>query len=145
MGVGVAGTMSAWAFWAYLGLYPITGTGQYALGSPFFQNITLSLPSPPGTPGAGAALLSIVAHNASITNSYVASATINGKNLPTPYVDHADLVPSLYRPDCEAVKRMGNYESSLCADPDFRGSLSSQPGLLEFFMTDTPTTFSSGK
>jgi predicted alpha-1,2-mannosidase len=29
-----AGTLSAWAIWATLGLYPVTGTDRYAVGSP---------------------------------------------------------------------------------------------------------------
>jgi putative alpha-1,2-mannosidase len=29
-----AGTLSAWAIWATLGLYPVTGTDVYAVGSP---------------------------------------------------------------------------------------------------------------
>ena len=35
------GTMSAWAIWAYLGFGPRTGDGQYIIGSPYFNNITM--------------------------------------------------------------------------------------------------------
>ena len=38
------GTMSSWYFWHSIGLYPITGLDQYAIGIPSFNNITLRRP-----------------------------------------------------------------------------------------------------
>ena len=35
------GTMSAWTIWGYLGFGPRTGDGQYIIGSPYFNNITI--------------------------------------------------------------------------------------------------------
>lgn len=35
------GTMSAWFVWGTLGLYPLTGTDKYFLGSPAIDNATL--------------------------------------------------------------------------------------------------------
>lgn len=35
------GTMSSWYLWYGLGIYPVTGTGQYAVGIPRFNSITV--------------------------------------------------------------------------------------------------------
>lgn len=94
------GTMSAWAVWAALGLYPLTGTGMYVLSAPLFANVTVALP-PPYTGVA----LTVTAHNASAANGYVARASINGYPLPTPYVNHSQLLPAAYAPDCAAARR----------------------------------------
>ena len=37
----ILGTMSAWFVWGTLGLYPLTGTDKYFLGSPAIDNATL--------------------------------------------------------------------------------------------------------
>lgn len=38
------GTLSAWAVWAHLGLYPMAGTDRYVLGWPSFDRIELERP-----------------------------------------------------------------------------------------------------
>jgi putative alpha-1,2-mannosidase len=38
------GAMSAWLVWTSIGLYPITGTGGWALGLPRFRNTTVKRP-----------------------------------------------------------------------------------------------------
>jgi predicted alpha-1,2-mannosidase len=38
-----SGTLSAWYLWASMGLYPISGTQQYALGAPIFDRIEIDL------------------------------------------------------------------------------------------------------
>lgn len=37
------GTMSAWYVWSVLGLYPLTGTDMYFIGSPVINSATLKL------------------------------------------------------------------------------------------------------
>ena len=64
------GTISAWLFWSYLGLYPWTGTAYYLLGSPFFETATLALPD--------GITLTITAHNYGPENIYVSKAAVNG-------------------------------------------------------------------
>lgn len=83
------GTLSAWAVFAYLGLYPIGGTRAYVLASPVFANVTLALP---GAGGAAGGSLTVVAHNASAGNIYVSSAAANGVPLASPVVDHGTLL-----------------------------------------------------
>ena len=39
------GTMSAWFVWGALGLYPLTGTTTYFVGSPAVEKATVHLPS----------------------------------------------------------------------------------------------------
>ena len=39
-----AGTLSAWYVWGALGLYPLTGTTQYFVGSPAVDRATITLP-----------------------------------------------------------------------------------------------------
>jgi putative alpha-1,2-mannosidase len=91
------GELNAWAVWACLGLYPLAATakGTYILSSPCFANVSLALPAAEAACMGGAAapgLLNIVAHNFSAANVYVARAALNGANLPTPFVDHAQLI-----------------------------------------------------
>ena len=39
----MAGTMSAWYVWTALGLYPLTGTDTYLIGSPVVNKATIKL------------------------------------------------------------------------------------------------------
>ena len=92
------GTTSAWAVWAYLGLYPVGGQGVYALGSPVFANVTVTTPDGWGPLSGGiaaaGATLTIVAHNASAANIFVAGAAVNGVALTEPLVTAAQLWPA---------------------------------------------------
>jgi predicted alpha-1,2-mannosidase len=86
------GELESWAVWACLGLYPMTATpgGTYILGSPCFKDVSLGPPSAP--------LLRVLAHNFSAASVYVVNATLNGKPLPSPFVNHSALLagsPSL--------------------------------------------------
>ena len=38
-----SGTLSAWYLWASMGVYPIAGTAQYALGAPIFERVEIEL------------------------------------------------------------------------------------------------------
>jgi predicted alpha-1,2-mannosidase len=65
------GQTSAWYVWSALGFYPVTPTvGQYAIGSPLFQKVTLTLPNGKS--------LAIEAENNSPDNVYIQSVTLNG-------------------------------------------------------------------
>jgi len=152
------GELNAWAVWACLGLYPLTATarGTYVLSSPCFANVTLQIPSAAATaagyahapeldgvstdPSSHAStafvpLVTIVAHNFSVSNVYVARASLNGVALSTPFVDHADLFPPLTRP------RPGE---SVNAHAE-RLASGSGPSTLEFWLTSVPTVWGSGE
>eukprot|EP00041_Stephanoeca_diplocostata_P029729 m.885435 g.885435 ORF g.885435 m.885435 type:complete len:835 (+) comp23619_c0_seq5:360-2864(+) len=80
------GALSSWYVWAALGLYPLTGTTTYILGSPVFPDANITLES--------GHVLRILAHDASPECIYVAKAAINGAVIPYPenaYVDHKDI------------------------------------------------------
>jgi putative alpha-1,2-mannosidase len=100
-----------------MGLYPVTAMGFYVLGSPVFANVTVSVP--PGydmdrTSPLSALQLTVLAHNASAANIYFSSVSVNGVSLGpgAAFVQHAQLWPN--------------------------GS--QIPALLEFWMTDAPST-----
>lgn len=41
----ISGTLSAWLVWGMLGLYPLTGTTTYIVGSPTIDQAVIHLPS----------------------------------------------------------------------------------------------------
>jgi predicted alpha-1,2-mannosidase len=73
------GQTSAWYVWSALGFYPVTPTvGQYAIGSPLFRKVTLTLPN--------GKTLAIEAENNSPDNVYIQSVTLNGAPHDLAYV-----------------------------------------------------------
>ena len=86
------GTLSTWAVWAYLGLYPVAATGQFVLGSPVFADARVAVPAGLGPfSGAPSPSLHVVAHNASASSIYVRGARVNGVALGQPLVSWAQL------------------------------------------------------
>jgi predicted alpha-1,2-mannosidase len=80
-----AGQMSAWYVMSALGFYPVTpGTPNYALGTPRFDDITLSL--------AGGKILHIRATGAEAGKFYVRSVRVNGQLLNRNYLLHQEIV-----------------------------------------------------
>lgn len=66
------GQTSAWYVFSALGFYPVTPTvGEYAIGSPLFRRVTLTMP--------GGKTLTVEAENNSATNVYIQSVTLNGQ------------------------------------------------------------------
>jgi predicted alpha-1,2-mannosidase len=81
------GQMSAWYIFSAMGFYPVTpGSPVYALGSPLFEKTTIMLDRPykKGT-------FTVIAKNQSLKNKYIQSATLNGKLLKEPFINHADI------------------------------------------------------
>ena len=74
-----AGTMSAFYIFSALGFFPQAGSLNYVLGSPIFDRATLHLPNGD---------LNIIVQNNSRENVYVQGATLNGKQLTTPFFTH---------------------------------------------------------
>ena len=66
------GQTSAWYVFSAMGFYPVTPTvGQYAIGSPLFRNVEMTLPN--------GKRLSVQAENNGPDNVYIQSVTLNGK------------------------------------------------------------------
>jgi putative alpha-1,2-mannosidase len=68
-----------------MGFYPVTpGSGEYAIGSPFFSSVKIQLPDGKS--------FSVVAKNSSGKNKYIQSATLNGEELNRPFISHIDII-----------------------------------------------------
>ncbi len=78
------GQTSAWYVFSALGFYPVTPTvGQYAVGSPLFRSVRLTMP--------GGKVLTIEAANNSAENVYIQSATLNGRAYTKPWLSREAL------------------------------------------------------
>ena len=78
------GQTSAWYVFSALGFYPVTPTvGQYAIGSPLFRRVTLTMP--------GGRKLLVEAENNGADNVYIQSATLNGKPWNKPWLPREEL------------------------------------------------------
>ena len=79
------GEMSGWYIFSALGFYPQNmGSGQYIIGSPLFDKVTVHLEN-------GKDLV-IEAKNNSSENVYIQSMTWDGKACNNCFINHADLV-----------------------------------------------------
>jgi putative alpha-1,2-mannosidase len=79
--------MSAWYIFSALGFYPVTpGSPVYAVGSPLFPKATIKLRGP-----YRKGPFTVIARNQSPENIYVQSATLNGRPLRAPFLDHSDI------------------------------------------------------
>jgi predicted alpha-1,2-mannosidase len=78
------GALCSWYVFSAMGFYPVTpGSGEYAIGSPFFSSVKIQLPN--------GKTFSVVAKNCSKKNKYIQSATLNGKELNRPFIKHTDI------------------------------------------------------
>jgi len=108
------GALSSWAVFAYLGLYPVSPTGLFVLGSPVFAEARIEAPIISAPFSGPSPVLHIIAHNSSASRIYVSGARVNGISLSEPIVSWAQLWPN------------GN----------------GQEALLEFDMVDEPVQWS---
>jgi len=76
------GTLSAWYTFAAIGFYPVTGDDYYYVSSPAVDEISIMFCG---------RQLNIKAENNSEENVYVASVTVGGEQLATPFVKHEQL------------------------------------------------------
>ena len=82
------GQMSAWYVFSAMGFYPVApGSGEYAIGSPLFDEVEIAIGAPyvPAT-------FKVIAKNQSPVNRYIQSAALNGQPLTRPFLRHADIV-----------------------------------------------------
>ncbi|KAH7888253.1 glycoside hydrolase family 92 protein [Phlebopus sp. FC_14] len=79
------GQMSAWYLFSALGFYPVNPvSGEYVVGSPFFDKVVIDLPSTNNE-------VHIVSTGAP-SKPYIRSLSINGRNVATPIITHQDLL-----------------------------------------------------
>lgn len=79
------GGLCSWYVFSAMGFFPVTpGSGEYAIGSPFFNAVTIQLP--------GGKTFSVIARNCSKKNKYIQSASLNGKELNKSFIRHADII-----------------------------------------------------
>lgn len=77
------GQTSAWYVFSAMGFYPVCpGSGQYAIGTPFFNHMTIHLPQ--------GKKLTIDANN--VNNSYIGNMTLNGQAYNNNYLEHTELL-----------------------------------------------------
>ncbi|KAF9235374.1 glycoside hydrolase family 92 protein [Melanogaster broomeanus] len=78
------GQMSAWYLFSALGFYPVNPvSGEYIVGSPFFDMVSVDFPSSEKE-------LHIISPGAA-SKPYIHSLSINGRNLEQPIVTHNEL------------------------------------------------------
>lgn len=78
------GQTSAWYVFSAMGFYPVCpGTDQYIIGTPYFKNVTVTLP--------GGKKLVLSADNISSDNRYIDNLMLNGLSYTKNFFTHADL------------------------------------------------------
>ncbi|CAI7592279.1 unnamed protein product [Penicillium glandicola] len=90
------GQMSAWYVFSALGFYPVNpASDEYIIGTPFFEEVSISLPSGASTGGEVAngrdRRLEISAPGAP-TKPYIAGLKVDGKRINAPILKHSQLV-----------------------------------------------------
>jgi len=78
-----SGAMSSWYVWSAMGLYPNAGQPYYYICSPLFQRSTINL-------GGGRTFI-IEAPETSDANSYIQSATLDGRKLDRAWLKHEEI------------------------------------------------------
>ncbi len=79
------GGLCSWYVFSAMGFFPVTpGSGEYAIGSPFFESVKIRLP--------GGKTFTIIAKNCSKSNKYIQSARLNGEHLNRPFIRHEDIM-----------------------------------------------------
>ncbi len=79
------GALCSWYVFSAMGFFPVTpGSGMYAIGSPLFSSVRIQVPN--------GKTFSVIAKNCSKKNKYIQSATLNGKELKTPFIRHTDII-----------------------------------------------------
>ena len=82
------GQTSAWYVFSAMGFYPVCpASAQYAIGSPLFRKVTVSLPD--------GKKIEIKAGDNSEQNVYISSMKVDGKKYSRNYLEHSDLVKGI--------------------------------------------------
>ncbi|MEM9110319.1 MAG: GH92 family glycosyl hydrolase [Planctomycetota bacterium] len=80
-----SGAMTSWYVWSAMGLFPVAGQDRFIIGSPVFTRSVMRLPGGDFT---------LLAPDTSGTNRYVASATLNGEPIDSPFLTWKQLTGS---------------------------------------------------
>ncbi len=84
------GQTSAWYVFSAMGFYPVCpGSGQYAIGAPYFDKTTIHLP--PVSVGGDMKSPTIVIEARNTDKTYIGSMTMNGRNYDRNYLEHSEL------------------------------------------------------
>ena len=101
------GQTSAWYVFSAMGFYPVCpGSGQYALGTPYFDKVTVHLPQ-------GKTLTidaTVPAASPSGLPPYIGTMTFNGQPYDKNYLEHADLMKGgriVYQMQAEPNRQRG--------------------------------------
>jgi predicted alpha-1,2-mannosidase len=79
------GGLCSWYVFSAMGFFPVTvGSGEYAIGSPFFKKISMKLQN--------GKTFTVNAKNCSKKNKYIQSAKLNGKELKRAFINHTDII-----------------------------------------------------
>jgi predicted alpha-1,2-mannosidase len=79
------GALCAWYVLSAMGFYPVTpGTGIYAIGSPFFEKTSITLPD--------GNTFTIRARDCSKRNKYIQSARLNGETFDRAWILHSEIM-----------------------------------------------------
>lgn len=79
------GALCSWYVFSAMGFYPVTpGSNLYAIGSPFFNKVSIDLPD--------GKTFTVEAGNCSKKNKYIQSAKINGTEINRPWLTHQELM-----------------------------------------------------
>ncbi|MCR5471182.1 MAG: GH92 family glycosyl hydrolase [Prevotella sp.] len=82
------GQTSAWYIFSAMGFYPVCpGSGEYALGAPYFKKMTIHLPDGKD--------LKISAPSNSDTNRFVQRLNVNGAEYKMNYLKHEDILKGI--------------------------------------------------
>ncbi|MBQ3630132.1 MAG: GH92 family glycosyl hydrolase [Prevotella sp.] len=113
------GQTSAWYVFSAMGFYPVCpGSGEYALGTPYFPHIVLHLPT--------GRTLTIDARD--VQNPYIGSMTLNGQSYDRNYLCHDDLLKG------------GNIVYQMQAQPNLQRGTSADAAPYSFTSRTSPGT-----
>lgn len=106
------GQTSAWYVFSAMGFYPVCpGSGQYAIGSPYFDRVTLHLPS---VATQSQQTLTIEARN--VSQPFIGSMTIDGRSCDRNYLEHAELIKGgtiVFQMQASPNRQRGTSEEAL--------------------------------
>lgn len=101
------GQTSAWYVFSALGMYPVNpAMGEYAIGSPLFREIEITLPD--------GKILTISAEDNNADNVYVDQVKVNGKKYDKNYFT------------CEQIRKGGHIDFKMSAQPNINRGVSSK-------------------
>lgn len=88
------GQMSAWYIFSALGFYPVNpASDQYIVGAPFFEEISIRLPSGAATGGVGGREHTLIVNApGALTMPFVRSLKVDGQDIERPILSHRQLV-----------------------------------------------------